>query len=197
MNMSFMHRKVISRFNLISAISVIFFASASFASAPTSNQTSKLILNSIEFTAPCSVKSMTIKGQASELTGQALRTGDRITSGEVKVPVKSLKTGMAMRDEHMRERIFKAADGTYPDLTFKATQSNCATGSAEMHCSIQGLFSIRGTEKPATFDCTSTDQNLSCRSNLKLSDYSIEQPSQLGIKVSNDISVDIQLKIES
>ena len=62
-------------------------------------------LGKVEFLVDTNVKLFKFKGQAGELQSKLVHTGPQLTHLELSIPVQSLKTGMDMRDRHMRERI--------------------------------------------------------------------------------------------
>src|SRR5207237_291401 len=69
---------------------------------------------------------------------------------EAAVPVKTIGTGMGMRDEHMRKYIFTTSDGQVPDIRFAADKAAC--GKIEpgqpTTCQVSGTLAIRGTARP-------------------------------------------------
>src|SRR5438046_1948135 len=82
------------------------------------------ISGTTEFEAPTNMPAVSVKGKSSATQGRV--TVSRAPEGmllehiDASLPIKSLTTGMAVRDEHMRKLIFTAADGHAPDLPFEA-----------------------------------------------------------------------------
>lgn len=113
---------------------------------------------------------------------------------EAVVPVKTLETGMGLRDEHMRKYVFTTSDGQTPDVRFVGRKTTCAQSSANQStCEVAGDLVIRGTARPFTVALKVVERNgefhASGDSVVKLSTYGIPQPSQLGVKTSDDVKV--------
>src|ERR1051326_508014 len=115
------------------------------------------------------------------------------------LPVKSLATGMKVRDEHMRRYIFTTADGNEPDLQFNSEPVTCsAAGAHEFNCGINGLLSIRGLARPFSMQLhvkeqSATSLHANGEAGVKLRDYDIDPPSQFGVKPSNHVRFRIEL----
>jgi len=116
---------------------------------------------------------------------------------EAVVPVKSLNTGIGQRDEHMRKHIFTTADGQTPDLRFLADEVACpAPAGRESTCSITGQLAVRGTERPFALTLKVRSENGSFKAAgeglLKLSDWGIERPSQLGVQTGDEVKLRLE-----
>jgi polyisoprenoid-binding protein YceI len=118
---------------------------------------------------------------------------------EASIPVKSILTGMAIRDEHMRRYIFTTTDGKTPDLRFEAAETACAAQSgrsSEFICQVSGSLAIRGVARPFSMPlkirAESTAYRAAGEATVKLSDYGIEQPSQFGVKTADEVQLHIE-----
>jgi len=151
------------------------------------------------FTADTNIPAVTIKGKSTAMKGDvsASRTPEGLLIEHIQatVPVKSLQTGMGLRDEHMRKYIFTTADGQTPDLVFQADDAKCPIG-AQASCTITGSLTIRGIARPFAIGLKLREEGggfkVSGDSIIKLSDYGIEQPSQLGVKTENAVAVRVE-----
>ncbi|MDQ6700264.1 MAG: hypothetical protein M3Z36_08765 [Acidobacteriota bacterium] len=78
-----------------------------------------------------------VKGKSGALSARVEiskdRNGLRLEQIDALVPVKSLATGMKVRDEHMRIYIFKTTDGQEPDLHFSAQNASCADRDTSLY----------------------------------------------------------------
>src|SRR6516164_7585791 len=78
----------------------------------------------ISFEVGTNVPGVEVKGKASELSAsvqaEASADGLVLRQMEAAVPVRSLSTGMKVRDEHMQKYIFTTPDGQMPDVIFSA-----------------------------------------------------------------------------
>jgi polyisoprenoid-binding protein YceI len=143
-----------------------------------------------------------VKGKSSALTANLDMTRDNnglmLQRIKANLPVSSLGTGMKVRDEHMRKYIFRSGDGKEPDLGFTANTAECRSVSArEFSCPLAGDFSIRGIARPFTMQLRVKESGPSSYratgdATIKLSDYDIEAPSQLGVKTANEVKVHLE-----
>ena len=112
------------------------------------------------------------------------------------MPVKSILTGMAVRDEHMRNYIFTTADGKTPNLHFESAGAACAPKKGDFNCQVSGSLSVRGVAHSFSVTLKVKAENAgfhaSGASVIRLSDYGIEQPSQFGVKTLNEIELHIE-----
>jgi len=162
---------------------------------------------SASFEAGTNVPGIEVKGTSSSLSGRANvahgEGGLLLEQVRVSLPVKSLATGMKLRDEHMRKYIFTTSGGQLPDVEFAADQGICrsATASGEFNCDLAGNLTIRGVSHefhtrltikeqssgaPATFHATG-------EALVKLSDYGIQAPTQFGVSASNEVKLRLSL----
>ena len=151
------------------------------------------------FVSPTNVSAISVKGKSSSLHAEVSvrRTADglQLERIDASLPVKSLVTGMSLRDEHMRKYIFTTADGQTPDLRFQGENSVCP-GGKEAVCQVAGTLVIRGVSHAFTLPVKIKEEGSQFRATgdgtVKLSDYGIEQPSQLGVKSTNDVHLHLE-----
>jgi polyisoprenoid-binding protein YceI len=161
------------------------------------------ISGTAEFEAPTNMPAVSVKGKSSATLGRV--TVSRAVDGmllehiDASMPIKTLSTGMAVRDEHMRKLIFTGADGQAPDLHFEAEKSECASrgGGQEFTCLVSGKLSIRAVSRPLAvqFKVRQAGQwafKAAGEAVVKLSDYEIPQPAQFGVKVSNEVKLRLE-----
>lgn len=155
-----------------------------------------------EFEAPTNIPAVSVKGKSSALQGHA--TVSREADGmllehmEMWAPVKTLATGMAVRDEHMRKQVFTTSDGQAPDLRFEAGKAACSPrGGQEFTCQLAGSLSIRGIPRPFAMNLKVKPAGgafkASGEATVKLSDYDIVPPTQFGVKMSNEVKLRLEL----
>ena len=81
------------------------------------------------FNVATNIPAIGVHGKSSELDARAtVRDGSdglALDAVEARLPVKSLTTGMGLRDDHMRKLVFTNPDGSVPDITFSA-RAACA-----------------------------------------------------------------------
>lgn len=153
------------------------------------------------------VPAVSVKGKSGVLQGsvQVRRTGDGLLLEhfEALLPVKSLATGMGVRDEHMRKYIFTTSDGKVPDLNFEGDKVTCpgAASAKETTCEVTGALAIRGVPRKFTASLKIRKEGASGfhavgEGTVKLSDYGIEQPSQFGVKTANEVAVHLEFSVK-
>jgi polyisoprenoid-binding protein YceI len=120
---------------------------------------------------------------------------------EASLPVKSLGTGISLRDEHMRKYVFTTSAGEIPDLRFEGGNASCpgVLAGREATCNISGTLSIRGIARNFSIMLKIREANgaPSFRGGgdglVRLSDYGIDSPSQFGVKTANEIQIHLEI----
>ena len=148
------------------------------------------------FVSPTNVSAISVKGKSTSLHAEATvrHTSDglQIERVDATLPVKSLMTGMGLRDEHMRKYVFTTADGKTPDIHFQGENVACK----ESVCQIAGTLSIRGVVHAFTLPIKIKEDGAQFKATgegtVRLSDYGIEQPSQLGVKTTNEVQLHLE-----
>src|SRR5437588_10508686 len=108
------------------------------------------------FVANTNVAAISVKGKSAALKARVnlrrSQEGLQLDRIEALIPVKSLVTGMGVRDDHMRKYIFTTADGKTPDIRFQGENATCSSAGSghESTCQVAGSLSIRGVARPFT-----------------------------------------------
>jgi polyisoprenoid-binding protein YceI len=157
-------------------------------------------LGNIKFTANTNVRMFKFTGEVKDLTSSLARTNGTLSSFALTIPVKSIKTGMDIRDKHMQERVFTASDNTLPDITYKATSADCKPGASatEQVCVVAGQMSIRGETKPYPLTLTLNGSKISGSTDIDVFQFGVK-PELLQyseIKVDNKVHLDFEVKIQ-
>lgn len=124
-------------------------------------------------------------------------------SGQVRlsVPVASLRTGIEMRDEHLRSAHWLDAE-KHPDIVFESTK---ASRNGDGSWSVEGTFTMHGQSKPVTVRVETKEipaemvkkafwgetAGLKFRTtfSVKLSDYGVKVPDMAAAKVKDEWQV--------
>jgi polyisoprenoid-binding protein YceI len=153
------------------------------------------------FDAPTNVSAISVHGKSTEVQGRAVvrQAGDGIAIDqlEANLPVKSITTGLGLRDDHMRKHIFTTSDGQMPDLKFSSETASCAPASSgESTCTLSGTLAIRGAGRPFTIALkvkkTGDAYHAEGDSIVKLSTYGIERPSQFAVTTTDDVKLHLE-----
>lgn len=146
----------------------------------------------VEFKATGKPGFLKITGQKARLSGEARRDAGSF-SGEFHVDLTALKTGMDLRDEHMRDRYLEV--GKFPTATLKLIAQKFALDGSE--ATIDGLLTIKGQEHPvkvlATLQESDGHVTGDASFKIKLSDYPVGVPSYLGVTVAADVEVLVKI----
>lgn len=151
-----------------------------------------------------------ITGLSNEVKGSVTFNVNDIKtlSGKIFVPVASIKTGIDMRDEHMRSANWLNA-AAFPEISFVIKKVNDVKILADNKLSVKvtGTFTLHGVSKEVATDATLTylDESeqtkmrapgdlLGIQANfkIKLSDYGVDN-KLIGQKVSEIINVSVNI----
>ena len=171
------------------------------AAAAEATQHISLTGSAVRFTVPVNLKAFTIHGRVDDLSGSALldsgKSGFVLRDIKVSVPVESIDTGIAVRDRHMRERVFQTTSGELPAVTFVAEEARCPRVGERARCTVAGTLSIRGTARPFSIDLDVGRDERGYRASgvsiVRLSDYGIERPRQFGVITADEILLEVDL----
>ncbi len=154
--------------------------------------------NKVHFVAKITAGSFDVK--TSEVKGSLVLddSGKLIKSSEVIVPVKSLDSGMSVRNDHMQNKYLEVEK--FPDIVFSFKDAKVDLQPGSSH-TIPGEFTIHGLKKPITVDAKITrpsDKKIEVKAQFPLNilDYGIEQPKFAVVKMDPAIQVDVELSFE-
>lgn len=144
----------------------------------------------------------TITGVSSHVSGDfTMNPGDLSSMrGTVRVRVASIRTGIDLRDEHLRGPNWLGA-GANPNATFEITRVEGASTVARggtVRVRLHGRFSIHGVTRPMVANARVrlvSDTEVSVRANfrVRLTDHNVSVPLPVRLKVSNEIRVNVRL----
>jgi polyisoprenoid-binding protein YceI len=151
-----------------------------------------------------------VTGISNEVEGTAtFDVSDLKTlKGRVSIPTASIKTGIDLRDEHLRSANWMDAK-TYPEILFviKNVSDIEIREDNKLTAKVTGDFTAHGVTKEVTADVSMTylDESektkakasgdllgVEAKFNIKLSDYNISNVA-LGVRVAEDIEVSATL----
>lgn len=144
---------------------------------------------SIEFVAvgPAGMK---IKGTTHDLG--VVDQGADVT---VKVPLGGLKTGISLRDNHMREKYLQVEKFPNAELTVSRASLKLPSGGA-VSADGQGTLALHGQKKPVSFHYDAKRNggviHVSGKLRLNMNSFGIEVPSYAGVTVKPDIEVNVE-----
>lgn len=165
------------------ALTISLTASASFVDAGD---------HEVEFlaTGPGGMK---IKGEGEGLS--ASESGGKL---KITVPVTNLKTGIKLRDRHLRK--YLEAD-VHPNAILEVERSSLKLpgNDKEVESSATGNFTLHGVTKPVKFSYkanrTGSDYHVQGRASIDIKDFKVEQPCYLRVCVDTDVKLKVKFKL--
>jgi polyisoprenoid-binding protein YceI len=156
----------------------------------------------------------TIVGTTAEVTGFVTVSLDDIkgsAKARFEVDLASIKTGIEMRDSHMRDNFLETSK--FPKAVFELTKVDSASlnkleNQKEVKLMLEGNFSIHGVTKLVTIPATITyysenDQtkaradgdlmHIAVNFDLLLGDYGIKRPQMLFMKLDETQKISIDM----
>lgn len=147
----------------------------------------------------------TFLGTTNKITGTiSYDPSNKTGGGKLVIDASTLKTGVDLRDEHMRSANWLDT-AKYPNIVFETTQVKLKSGD---NYTVTGNLTLHGVTKKVTTTVAfkylpasaATKANgfkgdvvrLTTNFNLKLSDYGIKVPDQLTGKVANQVAISIK-----
>jgi len=196
--------KKYSKFSIV----LMFLISISL-SAQTFNTESKDARNQASFISDAPFEK--IVGVSSGLDATVMINKDDITNspkGMVKVPISNIKTGIDLRDEHLRSKDWLNAE-EYPYAVFhlkgiKNPSSKKLVNGEKVKATLVGTFSVHGKsqeiEVPAQLTYFKESEQTKARTegnllvanaefSIKLSDYGVKVPMMVVGKVNEEVKI--------
>ena len=127
--------------------------------------------------------------------------------GDIHVDLSSIKTGLALRDRHMRQNQLET--GKYPEAVFTLTSLTLPSGGLPegilTRVNVKGTFSLHGVEHSIepesyiTLSNSSSGTAISVASNftLRLADYNIKRPQFLMLRLAEEQQMTVKLFAQS
>ena len=126
------------------------------------------------------------KAKTSDVIGEAKAQGDKIIAENIVVKLNNLKTGIALRDKHAREKYLEVAK--YPTITLVKAEGKKGKGV--------GKIQYRGVERDIAGTYTVSGNRLKAQFPMKLSDFNIKGIKYMGVGVDDEIKVNIDVPLK-
>lgn len=185
---------------LVMALTTMGFATAQAVTAQTTVQTTVQVTKGhVEFLAIGKPSAIKIRGKGDDLKSE-VQWKEKQLSGKFKFNLESLDTGIGLRTNHMKEKYLETGKFKNAELELKAiafTQDLCTESLQLMNTPFEGRFKLHGIEQAVKgeFDVKSEKGkgHTQVRFNLNITDYKIEIPVYLGIKVADQVQNTVDL----
>lgn len=134
-----------------------------------------------------------IKGEAPAPLA-LIKTENNKHSLESTLDLNLLTTGIDLRDEHMKEKYLETAK--FPKAKLTIDDLNLPANAKDQ--AFKGTLSLHGKEAPVegTFSFNEKKE-ASAEFKIKLSDFGIEIPEYMGIKVAETVTIKTQIQFEN
>lgn len=120
--------------------------------------------------------------ESDQVSGNAVENPDgSVEATNIKVPVKSLKSGISLRDDHMAEKYLEASK--YPDITLKIAKGKEGKGLA--------ILVIKNKEGKVAGSYAKGKDQLKAVFKLKTSDFGISDINYKGVGVEDEVKVEV------
>lgn len=156
----------------------------------------------VEFLALVKPGSLRINGTGGKTTGR-IEIMDNSVTGELTVRLDEIKTGISLRDTHMREKFLETKK--FPNAVLKITEMKLSENPFLVPVKLlavpfKGTLNVHGIENNVNgsvdVDSTGSSVTIEAKTKTTIAAHQIEKPSYLGIKVAEDIDVLAHLKLK-
>lgn len=126
------------------------------------------------------------KAKTEDINGFAVVKGDTVTAENVVVNLKNLKTGLALRDKHARDKYLEVEK--YPEMTLVKGIGKGGKG--------KGRIKYRGVEKDVEGKYSIKGDNVVAQFPLKLSEFNINGIKYMGVGVDDEVTINVEIPIK-
>ena len=155
----------------------------------------------ITFNVDSNIAFLKVAGQSSSIRGggEAELEGESVLVRNIKFEVdpKTLKTGMSLRDQHMYEKVFTAADGSIPPVVLRADRFEARPNGqpAKWEGNLEAQLTIRGVTRPVSFTATIEKNGggavISARGKVKTSAFGVKPITYSGAAVEEEVAITV------
>jgi polyisoprenoid-binding protein YceI len=157
----------------------------------------------IEFLAIGRPSAIKINGKGPGPSGEmglVVRGEDVVLSGEARLDLNQLVTGISTRDEHMKNKYLET--DKYPEAVLKINETKIAKDlmASGGKIVVPGTLTLHGQEKPVAVQLEIFAESNSYRGistfKVKLSDFAITIPSFAGVTVADEVEVKVETSLK-
>lgn len=124
------------------------------------------------------------KAETKKVSGKAHKTADGVVAENVVIDATSLKTGVSLRDSHLKKRLVTEK---FPKIKLVKAIGKNGQG--------KGIIEIMGSKKNVEGTYTIENNQLNAKFKMKLSDLKITDVNYMGIGVKDEVTVNVVLPI--
>lgn len=155
----------------------------------------------IAFSVGSNVPFLKVSGSSSAIKGggEANLAGDVATIRNLRFEVdpKTFKTGMSLRDQHMYEQVFTAADGSIPPFVLRADRFEARRNptTSRWEGTFRAQLTMRGVTKPVRFRASAEQKNsgamVSAEGVVITSTFGVKPITYSGATVNDEVTVTV------
>ena len=155
----------------------------------------------IAFSVGSNIPLVKVSGTSSNVSGGGEATVDQnmatVHNLRFEVDPKTFKTGIGMRDQHLYEKVFTAADGSMPKITLRAEQfqAKLHPETSKWEGNLRAQLTIRGVTKSVSFHVIGEKKGngavVSADGVVDTSDFGVQPISYSGARVNGQVTVTI------
>ena len=138
-------------------------------------------------------------GLAIEGKGEDVKLHENAKEIAIVVGLNSIKTGIGLRDRHMKEKYLETHK--YPNATLRVAKSKIQfpSGGKAVKTASSGKLTLHGVTRPVKFNyrASGSENRASVEGDLhvKMTEYGIEVPSYLGVSVKPDVDIAVKFQV--
>jgi len=123
--------------------------------------------------------------KTGDVTGFATETKSIVSAKDVRVKVKGLQTGVALRDKHLLKRLDSEK---FPEIILVKASGRSGKGT--------GVIKIKGIEKPISGTYKITNNICEAVFPLKISEFGIDDVSYMGVGVDDEVEISVSIPLK-
>jgi polyisoprenoid-binding protein YceI len=153
----------------------------------------------ISFSVGSNVPFLKVSGSSSAVNGSGEGTvgGNvaQVRSAHFELDPKTLKTGISLRDQHMYEHVFTAANGSITPVVLRtgAFQAKRNPASGKWEANFQAQLTLRGVTRPVRFHGSAEQKGsqiiISAEGVVKTSEFGVKPITYSGARVNDGVNI--------
>jgi polyisoprenoid-binding protein YceI len=159
----------------------------------------KAMQGQVRFTAIGKPGFLKIRGESGDHKPDAkIHLRQNLLEGEFSFDLSHLKTGIELRDEHMKTKYLEVDKYPLAKLVLSPIPLTVQELNRDLNKNFKGMLTLHGVSKEVSglFIFRSGDNSVDAKFNIELSDFGIAIPEHMGITVSKTAEVEVHLKLQ-
>lgn len=124
------------------------------------------------------------KSDQVTLEGEFKVSSNGFKAKNITVMIDSLKTGIELRDDHMKNKYFEM--NRFPKAILKEGEGS--------NGKFKGKLEVHGVVRDINGDYEASGKTLDAKFKCKLSDFKISEPKYMGVGVEDEVKVSVQIQ---